>query len=306
VIRPEAKADLIEVFGDRARFDAPMSRHTSLRIGGPADALVIPETVSEIEELLRLCARHEMPHCVLGNGFNTLVLDCGIEGVVLLLNKLRGVEPEGPSKLRVQAGVSHASLMNYCVQNGLSGLEFGAGIPGTIGGWIAMNAGIGSREVKDVVLGVEVVTPPEGVRNCFRREELDFSYRALRGLTAGSVIISGLFSVSPAESPAVKKEVQRMLSLRSGSQPLDVPSCGSVFKNPEADFAGRLIEAAGLKGSRAGGAQISDVHANFIVNTGGAQASDVRELIERARECVFESEGIQLETEVRILGRESA
>jgi len=304
VIGEEARKELSERMEDRVRFDAAMSRHTSLRIGGKADAVATPKDTAEVEALIQICSQHGIAHTVLGNGFNALVLDGGIEGVVILMNKLRELEQETPTKLRAQAGVSHASLMNFCVKHGCGGLEFGAGIPGTVGGWIAMNAGIGVREAKDVVLEIEIVSPPGLERTRITRGNLDFSYRALRGLPSGSVIVSGLLSVAPAEPQAVKKEVQRVLSLRSGSQPLDIPSCGSVFKNPEGDFAGRLIEAAGLKGAREGGAQISPVHANFIANTGGAHASDVLALIERARESVFESSGIRLETEVKILGRE--
>lgn len=306
MIGRNAQEALASRLGDRVRFDAPMSRHTSLRIGGEADAIGIPRDVAEVEALLEICAEYEIPLTVVGNGFNTLVRDGGVDGLVLLLSKLRGLEPESPTTLRAQAGVSHASLMKYCIQHGLGGLEFGAGIPGTVGGWIAMNAGIGSREAKDVVLEIEIVAPPGRERTRLLRSDLDFSYRALRGLAPGTVIVSALFSVTASEPASVKKEVQRLLSLRADSQPLDVPSCGSVFKNPEGDFAGRLIEAAGLKGTRVGGAQISPVHANFIVNTDRARAGDVLELIELARASVFEASGIRLETEVCILGREDS
>ena len=302
----EARNELTALLGDRVRFDVPMSRHTSLRIGGAADAVVEPTNAHEIAALLGACRRHGLPHTILGNGFNTLVLDGGIEGVVFLMKKLRQLEERPGGSLRAGAGVSHASLMKLCSEKGLAGLEFGAGIPGTIGGWVAMNAGIGPREAKDVVLNVEVVSPTGRKRSHIGRDTLQFSYRALRGLAPGSVIVSALLAVELADPEVVKEEVKRMLDKRAGSQPLDVPSCGSVFKNPTGDFAGRLIEEAGLKGTVHGGAQISPVHANFIANTGGAKATDVLALIREAQKIVKQRSGIDLQPEVRILGREAA
>jgi UDP-N-acetylmuramate dehydrogenase len=245
-----------------------------------------------------------VPHAVLGNGFNTLVLDGGIEGVVILTHKLRRLEERPGGAIRAEAGVSHSAIMNFCTKRGLSGLEFGAGIPGSVGGWIAMNAGIGLRESKDVVREVEVVSPSGCKRSHLMRDALRFSYRALRGLAPGSVIVSALLAVELADPAHVKEEVKRLLAGRSKTQPLNVPSCGSVFKNPAGEFAGQLIEAAGLKGACEGGAQISTVHANFIANTGGASAADVLSLIGRARDAVAAATGIQLQTEVRVLGRE--
>ncbi len=305
-MEPRAREALVQLLGDRVAFDVPMSRHTSLRIGGLADAVAAPANPVETAALLRECHRFGLPHTVLGNGFNTLVLDGGIEGVALLTNKLRRLEERPGGGLRAEAGVSHASLMRLCTQKGLSGLEFGAGIPGTVGGWIAMNAGIGSREAKDVVLEVEVVSPTGRKRSHLGRDALNFSYRSLRGLASGSVIVSALLAVELAEPDAVKREVKRLLAERAGSQPLDIPTCGSVFKNPAGDFAGRLIEAAGLKGAVHGGAQISTVHANFIANTGGAKAADVLALIQQAQRQVELRTGIRLQPEVRILGREAA
>ncbi len=306
MIAPEAQAALTDALGEAIRFDVAMSRYTSLRIGGNADAIATPGSALQVEALLRICHRHRVPHCVLGNGFNTLVLDGGVEGVVILTHGLRGLEERPDGCVRAEAGVSHASLMGLCQREGLTGLEFGAGIPGTIGGWVAMNAGIGEREAKDVVRRVEVVSPTGRKRKHLTREALCFRYRALRGLAPGSVIVSAWLGVEASEPERVKQEVKRMLAKRTGSQPLDVPSCGSVFKNPPGDYAGRLIEAAGLKGHRVGGAEISTVHANFIANQGGAKASDVLALIREAQQTVKRESGISLEPEVRILGREAA
>lgn len=299
------RSTLEDALEDRIQFGVPMSRHTSLRVGGPADALATPASRNELARLLGVCSRHRLPHFVLGSGFNTLVRDGGIAGVVIQLKRLRGLAERPGGTLRAEAGVSHRQLTNFCAARGLSGLEFGAGIPGSIGGWVAMNAGIGSREIVDVAREVEVVSPSGRRRSHLGRDALRFRYRALRGLAPGSVVVSVLLAVGIADPSMVRAAVDRMLAQRAHSQPLDVPSCGSVFKNPAGDFAGRLIEAAGLKGEREGGAQISTVHANFIANTGGASAADVLALIARAREKVLHSSGVHLACEVQVVGRDA-
>jgi UDP-N-acetylmuramate dehydrogenase len=305
VIPEAARAELQELLGERVRFDAPLARHTSLRVGGPADALAAPRDRAELARLLALCARQRLAHLVLGHGFNTLVLDGGVEGVVIQLARLRRVEARPGPLLFAEAGVSHRQLVNFCVEHGLAGLEFGAGIPGTLGGWLAMNAGIPEREIGDAVLELEVMSPTGEKTRRLARAELEFRYRALRGLAPGSVILAALLEVTDADPRVVRTEVARLLAKRAASQPLDVPSCGSVFKNPPGDYAGRLVEAAGLKGERVGDAEISPVHANFIANRGRARAADVLALVERARERVAREFGIELEPEVRILGRSS-
>jgi UDP-N-acetylmuramate dehydrogenase len=246
-----------------------------------------------------------VPHQVLGAGFNTLVLDGGMDGVVIQLSKLRRLEERPGGAIRVEAGVSHNQLSKFCIAHGLGGLAFGAGIPGTIGGWLAMNAGIPARETSDAVREVEVMSPTGARLRHIPRERLRFVYRALRGLAPGSVILSTLFAVTLSTRARVRQEVDALLARRAATQPLDVPSCGSVFKNPRGDFAGRLIESVGLKGYTIGGAQISPVHANFITNLGGARAADVLALIEAARTAVQEATGIRLVPEVRIIGRKT-
>ena len=305
MIAETARAELRELLGERVRFDAPLARHTSLRVGGPSDALAAPRDRAELARLLELCARHRLAHLVLGHGFNTLVLDGGVDGVVVQLAKLRRIEARPGPVLFAEAGVSHRQLVNFCVERGLAGLEFGAGIPGTLGGWLAMNAGIPEREIGDAVREIEVMSPTGEKTRRLARGSLEFRYRALRGLAPGSVIVSALLDVAAADAGVVRAEVARLLAKRAASQPLDVPSCGSVFKNPPGDYAGRLIEAVGLKGERVGDAEISPVHANFIANRGRARAADVLALIEMARERVAKEFGIELEPEVRILGRPS-
>lgn len=303
MIAADARQALEDRFGDAVRFDVPMSRHTSLRVGGPADAFVMPADRKALHELLALCAEYGLPHTLLGAGFNLLIRDAGLDGVVVCLKKLRGLEQGPGPTVYAEAGVSHASISRFCIERGFTGLEFGAGIPGTVGGWIAMNAGIGVREQKDVVREIEIATVDGGETIRIERADLDFRYRELRGLPDGAVVVAAWFAVSVSTPEAVQAEVDRLLARRHATQPLDVPSCGSVFRNPQGDFAGRLIEQAGLSGERIGGAQITPLHANFIANVGGASADDVLALIELARERVRAKNGIELETEVRILGR---
>lgn len=303
MIPQSAQRALATALDSAVEFDQPMSRHTSLRVGGRADAVATPKSREELALLLKLCSEYGIPYAVLGAGFNTLVMDGGMEGVVVRTNKLRLLEERPKSHaILAEAGVSHASLTRLCCERGLSGLEFAAGIPGTVGGWIAMNAGIGAREIEASVIEIDVLEPGGGLRR-MTRDELDFQYRALRGLAEGSIIASALLRVSLSKRENVQAEVDRLLAARRDTQPIHVPSCGSVFKNPVGDFAGRLIEAAGLKGERAGGAQISPIHANFIANTGGATAADVLTLIRRAQQAVEESCGVRLEPEVKIWGR---
>lgn len=300
-----AREELEEALGDRVRFDAPLSRHTSLRVGGPADALAKPADRGDLARLLAICARHRVPQIVLGAGFNTLALDAGVEGVVIQLGSLRRLEERPGGTLRAEAGVSHNQLVKFCIRHGFSGLEFGAGIPGTVGGWIAMNAGIPSREVQHVVRELEVMAPTGCTTRHLERAALRFVYRGLRGLAPGSLILSALLAVSFSTPARVKAEIDGLLARRSQTQPLDVPSCGSVFKNPPGDYAGRLIEAAGLKGHRIGGAQISPVHANFIANVGGASAADVLALMREAQARVLAQTGLKLVPEVKVIGRKT-
>jgi UDP-N-acetylmuramate dehydrogenase len=301
---PDAvRGELTAALGRAIQFDAPTAKLTSLRVGGIADALATPPDRATLATLLRLCAKHRLPHRVIGRGFNTIVRDEGVDGVLIQLAQLKKLEERPARLLRVEAGVSHATLTRFCRERGLAGLEFGVGIPGTLGGWVAMNAGIGTRELKDVVREVEVMSPAGRILRSFPRAALRFRYRALVGFAEGSVVVSALLAVELSDRKHVEDESERLLAKRRATQPVDQPSCGSVFKNPRGHFAGQLIEAAGLKGETRGGAMISPLHANFIVNTGGASASDVLALIGHARALVRLKTGIALEPEVKIWGR---
>ena len=303
MIPDAARAELTAALGRAIQFDVPTAKLTSLRVGGIADALATPPDRAALATLLRLCARHRLPQRVIGRGFNTIVRDEGVDGVLIQLARLKRLEERPGQLLRAEAGVSHATLTRFCRERGLAGLEFGVGIPGTVGGWVAMNAGIGSRELKDVVREVEVMSPTGKRVRRLPREALRFRYRALVGLAEGSVVISALLAIAIADRKRVEEESERLLARRRATQPVDQPSCGSVFKNPRGHFAGQLIEAAGLKGETRGGAMISPLHANFIVNVGGATASDVLGLIGHARALVRLKTGISLEPEVKVWGR---
>ena len=305
MIPASARRELEAALGPRVRFDAPMSRFTSLRVGGPADAFAEPADRAELLGVLRLCAAHRLPHTLLGAGFNTLCLDGRLTGVVIHLGRLRRLEERPGRLLRAEAGVSHSQVTRFCTARGFAGLEFAAGIPGTLGGWVAMNAGIPGRELGDVVRELEIASPTGSRLRHLPRERLSFRYRALRGLAPGSVVISALLAVELSTPQAVRAAVDRLLERRARTQPLDVPSFGSVFKNPQGDHAGRLIESAGLKGRRIGGAEISPVHANFIANVGRATARDVLALMDEARSAVLAASGRRLEPEVRIVGSDA-
>lgn len=284
-------------------FDEPLSRHTSLRVGGPADALAQPPTLAKLVELSRFCASRGLPILVLGKGFNTLVRDGGVRGVVVRLHALRSIRRDESGFVEAEAGVTHTTLTRFCADEGLAGLEFAVGIPGTVGGWLRMNAGIPDREMQHVTERLAYLDPNDHEIVEVAASNVRWAYRHL-ALPNDAILVAGTFGLAPDDPEAIRARMQEYLEHRRSTQPVDRLSCGSVFVNPEGDHAGRLIEAAGLKGERHGGASISDVHANFIVNEGGASAADVLALIERAREAVREAFGTTLETEVRIVGED--
>ena len=302
MIGPAARTALVNLLAERVRFDAPVGRFTSLGVGGPADALATPETQDEVVALVALCAEHDLPLQALGGGFNTLVRDGGLDGVVLRTNRLRALALDDAGVLDAEAGVSHSQVTRLCVERAASGLEFAAGIPGSVGGWIAMNAGIPDHEVGARVVEIALATPRAG-RVVIPREALRFTYRGVLGMPAGAIVLAARFGLDMGDRDAMRARIERHLAHRRATQPIDLPSCGSVFKNPPGEHAGRLIELAGLKGARCGGAEISSVHANFIVNGGSATAADVVALIRRAQDCVRERSGIELVPEVRVIGR---
>ncbi len=292
---------LLAALGEAVAFDFPTSRLTSLRVGGPADAFVRPRNREDLRRVLDLASQERVPVHVVGGGFNALVRDGGLPGIVLQLSAFRAVGLDAAGCVVAEAGASHASVTRFCAENERAGLEFAVGIPGTVGGWVAMNAGIPEHEMESVIEAIELWAPerPEPVE--LPRSELRFGYRSLE-VPEGAVILSARFRTEPGAREGIQERMRAHLEHRKATQPVDRLSCGSVFKNPAGDHAGRLIEAAGLKGAREGDAEISTVHANFIVNRGNATASDVLRLVERAHAAVLERFDVDLEPEVRVLG----
>ncbi|MDO4921136.1 MAG: UDP-N-acetylmuramate dehydrogenase [Phascolarctobacterium sp.] len=281
----------------------PMSRHTSFRIGGPADALALPQTEGELQALLLKAKASQTPVTLIGNGSNLLVRDKGIRGLVIKLgNMLNDIEVKG-SSITFGSGVSLALASKKAASLGLSGLEFAVGIPGSIGGAVYMNAGAYDGEMSKVVAAVRVMNAA-GESKTLNAEQLDFSYRhtALQG--SGWLVTSVTVALQPGEQEAIDAKMADFSRRRISKQPLELPSAGSMFKRPPGYFAGTLIDQTGLKGYTVGGAQVSRKHAGFVVNIGGATAADVLQLIADVQEKVYAAHGVRLEPEVLVLGEE--
>ncbi|GAB4358108.1 MAG: UDP-N-acetylmuramate dehydrogenase [Gammaproteobacteria bacterium] len=277
-----------------------MSRHTSWRIGGPARRYYEPRDIDDLVAFLRDLPPGE-PLFWLGLGSNLLVRDGGVEGTVIsTFRALAGLGEAGEHRVRAEAGVACPQVARFCSQRGLCGAEFLAGIPGTMGGALAMNAGAFGGETWQLVERVETVDR-QGTLRVRSPEEYEIGYRSVRG-PEGEWFVAAVLALSPGDSAAASARIRDLLERRKATQPLNQPSCGSVFRNPVGDHAARLIESAGLKGLREGGACVSEKHANFIVNLGGASAADVERLIRRVAEQVEAVHGVRLVPEVRIVG----
>lgn len=282
-------------------FDEPMSKHTSWRIGGPADVFVLPTKTEQLQRIMELTYSHQIPWYVIGKGSNLLVRDGGVRGVVIkLADNFADLEVIGMT-LKAQGGRSFVSAANHAIRHGLSGLEFATGIPGTVGGAVMMNAGAHGGEVKDVLIDCDVLTA-EGKLLHLTHEDLQFGYRYSILKDRPAVVVQATFRLTPGNAEEMSERVKQWRERRQITQPLALPSCGSVFRNPEGTHSGHLIEQAGLKGTKIGGAQISELHGNFIVNIGGAKAKDVLQLIELAQRTIAEKYGHDLHPEVRIVG----
>jgi len=282
------------------RFDEniPLASHTTLAIGGPARFYFRPTGETELNEALKLIPA-DTPILPLGRGSNLLVSDLGFDGVVIDFGELDLISSSN-NDLRVEAGARMGKIAQHCATQGLTGLEFMATVPGDLGGGIAMNAGAFGQQVSDTLCSIHLLLRSGEVSE-LNRDQLQMDYRHTR-LPEGALVISAHFELLSDEAETIRDRMREMRKQRSSTQPLSLPNCGSVFKNPPGDHAARLIEAAGLKGTKIGNARISSTHANFIVNEGNASSSDVMALINRARETVEEKFGILLEPEVRILG----
>jgi len=294
------KRELVRLLDKDVHFNCPVAPYTTFRVGGKAEALCAVKDLLQLKALLSFLAKESVPFLVVGKGSNLLVRDGGLKGIVLLLEgDLEGVE-EKDGTIHAGGGLGLSELVRFSHKKGLAGLEFLAGIPGTVGGAVAMNAGAWGKSTGDAVTAVEILTGT-GERITKSSAELRFGYRKAV-LPAGSVVVKARFKGTPDSPKAVGERIRDYLERRKANQPLEYPSAGSVFKNPPDDYAGRLIENAGLKGKKIGGAMISDKHANVIVNVGGASAQDVLALMETARQRVREQTGIDLEPEIKVVG----
>jgi UDP-N-acetylmuramate dehydrogenase len=277
----------------------PMARHTSLRVGGPADWFVSPTDSDDLQGLLAVLADYGVPFLVVGGGYNLLVRDGGFRGCVISLEKFDWLEREGEQLVQAGAGAENTALVRFCRDMGLTGLEFLVGIPGRLGGALAMNAGAGGGEIIDSL--ETLVTLKDQTLTKREKPQLVFGYRFLR-LAPGEIILGASFRLAPGDAEQISGRMASFLEKRRVTQQVGYPNAGSFFKNPAEGPAWSFIDAAGMRGARVGGAEVSTVHANFLVNRGGATAADFLALASRIKEKVRELSGIELEEEVRIVG----
>ncbi len=282
--------------------DEPMSAHTTFRAGGKASCFAEP-TEEELAELMSFVTREGLPYFVLGNGSNVLFSDAGYDGLVISIGKnMAQIRTDGGA-ITAGAGALLSSVAAEALRQGLTGLEFASGIPGSVGGGVFMNAGAYGGELKDVISRVTALTPA-GEKKTYRTEELDFSYRhsIFAAEAAGEIVLSADFSLKEGDPDRIRETMQVLNARRREKQPLEFPSAGSTFKRPEGHFAGKLIQEAGLMGYAVGDAMVSTKHAGFVVNTGKASASDIYAVICHVQETVLEMSGVRLEPEVRLIG----
>ncbi|MBI3004025.1 MAG: UDP-N-acetylmuramate dehydrogenase [Ignavibacteriales bacterium] len=290
--------DINKFFRGHIALNEPLAKYTSMRVGGPADYYVEPADKNDVVAILKYFLENNFPYLMLGRGSNLLVSDEGYRGAAINLETgLSSVRMEGDLVV-AEAGAMIPKFVDFAVQHGLAGVEMLAGIPGTVGGAVVMNAGAHEGEFADHLMDVEVLRRNEVQR--IKKEDAQFAYR--RSGFAGDIVLSASFRLPPGNKEELMKRRRELIIKRNESQPLELPNSGSMFKNPPNSFAARLIEQAGLKGKRIGNAQISEKHANFIVNLGGAKALDVMQLLDLAQRTVYQNTGIMLELEVKRIG----
>ena len=282
------------------RFDEPMSNHTSFRIGGGAEIMAFPKTREELADILKVSTLLDCNCAILGAGTNVLAPDGGLPGVVICLKDcLDGLEQTAPNRIRVMAGVTMARAAVFAANLGLSGLEFAHGIPGSVGGGVYMNAGAYGGEICQVCTAVEVMDRQGQVRQ-LAAQQMNFSYRHSLLEDTKELVVSAEFTLTPGDPEVIWSRMKELIAKRTASQPLNLPSSGSAFKRPVGGYAAALIQESGLKGYQVGGAAISEKHAGFAVNLGGATAQDVQQLLRQVSDQVYAKTGIRLEPEVRI------
>ena len=284
----------------RIRVNEPMSKHTTIRIGGPADLLIEPKDTESLKRIMNAIHEHDVKWRAIGRGSNLLVSDKGIDGVVIKLGKgMDDLELNG-TELRVAGGYSLIKLVTLISKEGLSGFEFAGGIPGSVGGAVYMNAGAHGADISDI-LTKALVLFKDGSLEWLTNEEMEFSYRTSVLQQKSGIVVEAIFDLKKGNKDSIIAEMNKNKDYRSDTQPWKEPCCGSVFRNPLPNHAGKLVEQSGLKGHQIGGAQISNMHGNFIVNVGGAKAADVLALINLVKKTVKDRYGIDLQTEVEIV-----
>lgn len=281
-------------------FEEPLARHTSFRIGGPAEVIALPKTIEQLAQTLKVSALLDIKPVILGAGTNILAPDAGMRGLIICLkDALEGIEQLDDTTLRVMAGVTMTRAAVYAANLGLSGMEFAHGIPGTVGGGVYMNAGAYGGEICQICTRVAVMDMA-GTLTVKSGGEMAFSYRHSCLEEEPGIVVYAEFSLKPAPVAEIKAKMQELMTKRKTSQPLDLPSAGSAFKRPIGGYAAALIDQAGMKGYQVGGAAVSSKHAGFAVNMGGATAEDVKTLLKQVADKVYDASGIRLEPEVRI------
>lgn len=294
--------ELTELLGnDRVLTNEPMSRHTTFRIGGPADLFLLPNTVEEIKKIREICIQEQESYFILGNGSNLLVSDSGFRGVIIqTYRNLAQIQVEEDC-IRAQAGALLSGIAQAAKAASLTGFEFAAGIPGTLGGAVVMNAGAYGGEMKDVLKEATVLDSEGQIRRIPARK-LAMGYRTSVIKEAGYMVLEAVISLKKGDPDQIRETMKDLTQRRISKQPLEYPSAGSTFKRPEGYFAGKLIMDSGLRGYTHGGAQVSEKHCGFVINTGGATARDVCELMEHVQKTVYEKYNVKLEPEVKFLG----
>jgi len=287
---------------DKIHIDELMKNHTSFKVGGPADILVTPESAEDIIKLVQVCNEHEVPYIVIGNGSNLLVKDGGIRGVVVKLSRMNKIKVVG-DRITAESGVELTDLCNAAMAVELAGLEFACGIPGSVGGAAAMNAGAYNGEVLNVIESVVCIDNYGNLRT-LNKDQLEMRYRTSAILKLGYTVVEATFKLQKGEKEKIGSRIEDLNKRRSERQPLEFPSAGSTFKRPEGHFAAKLIEDTGLKGLSVGGAEVSIKHSGFIINKQEASAKDILDLIGIVQKQVKESYGVELHTEVRIIGED--
>ncbi|WP_373875074.1 UDP-N-acetylmuramate dehydrogenase [Levilactobacillus humaensis] len=280
----------------------PLAHYTHTKTGGPADFLAFPTNIQETKSLLAYANQEKLPVTVVGNASNLIVRDGGIRGLVMILTKMNHITTDGQT-VTAESGAALIEATKVAQAHSLTGFEFAAGIPGSVGGAIFMNAGAYGGEISEVAISAEVLTP-EGEIRTLNQKELDFGYRHSSVQDYHDIILTATFALTPGDGKAIQAKMDDLNARRAAKQPLDLPSCGSVFKRPKGHYTGQLIQEAGLQGLKWGGAQVSTKHAGFIVNIDHATATDYLELIHHIQAVILKEDNVQLETEVRIIGEE--